>query len=90
MTFQSAVASQIPIVDVSSLVSGVGNLDVAATQIQQACRDTGFFYIVGHGVEESLQQRLAELSQEFFPRIWQQRCRFAWRWVVELGVAIFR
>ena len=66
MTFQSAVASQIPIVDVSSLVSGVGNLDITATQIQQACRDTGFFYIVGHGVEESLQQRLAQLSQQFF------------------------
>ena len=34
--------SQIPVIDISSLVSGK-RLDTVANQIRQACRDTGFF-----------------------------------------------
>lgn len=37
-----------------------------AAQIGAACREVGFFYIVGHGVDVLLQQRLESLSQEFF------------------------
>src|SRR6202035_2965452 len=32
----------------------------------RACRESGFFYIVGHGVDVALQSRLRELSREFF------------------------
>jgi isopenicillin N synthase-like dioxygenase len=38
----------------------------ATAQIGNACRDSGFFYIVGHGVDEHLQQRLEEASRQFF------------------------
>jgi len=37
-----------------------------AAQIEQACREYGFFYITGHGVDEGLQERLEQLSREFF------------------------
>lgn len=37
-----------------------------AAQIGEACREHGFFYIIGHGVDGSLQQRLEQLSREFF------------------------
>ncbi|MDQ3566141.1 MAG: 2-oxoglutarate and iron-dependent oxygenase domain-containing protein [Pseudomonadota bacterium] len=37
-----------------------------AKQIGQACREYGFFYIVGHGVDEELPQRLERLSRQFF------------------------
>lgn len=66
MTAKStAEALQIPIIDISSLVAGERSSRVAQ-QIQQACCDTGFFYIVGHGVDIRLQQRLEHLSQQFF------------------------
>ena len=37
-----------------------------AAQIGQACREHGFFYILGHGVDEGLQERLLHLSRRFF------------------------
>jgi len=43
---------QIPIIDVSALVSGNEDRPEVAGRIGQACRDWGFFYIVGHGVDE--------------------------------------
>ncbi len=66
--------SQIPIIDISALVKGTGNYPTqtvsdrytVAAQIGQACRECGFFYIVGHGVDEGLQQRLEQLSRQFF------------------------
>lgn len=58
-------ATQIPLVDISPLILGT-QTDEIATQIRQACCDTGFFYIVGHGIDEQLQQRLEQLSRQFF------------------------
>ena len=58
--------THIPIIDISALVSGTQDSREVATRIGQACRDCGFFYIVGHGVDERLQRRLEEVSQEFF------------------------
>lgn len=37
-----------------------------AARLGQACREVGFFYVVGHGVDEPLQQRLEEVSRRFF------------------------
>jgi isopenicillin N synthase-like dioxygenase len=58
--------SHIPIINISALVSEKEDRHEVAAKIGQACRDCGFFYIVGHGVDESLQQRLEEVSQQFF------------------------
>jgi isopenicillin N synthase-like dioxygenase len=58
--------SQIPIIDIRPLIAGGNGLNSVAAQIRQACQDTGFFYIVGHGVDEQLQSQLEQLSQEFF------------------------
>jgi isopenicillin N synthase-like dioxygenase len=57
---------QIPVVDISALVCGTEDRREVAARIGQACRDCGFFYIVGHGVDEPLQRRLEEVSQQFF------------------------
>lgn len=51
---------QVPIVDISD---GPG---AAADAIDAACRDAGFFYVVGHGVDASLLMRLDALAREFF------------------------
>jgi isopenicillin N synthase-like dioxygenase len=62
--------SQIPVVDVSELMEGTsGHLAVAA-QLGTACRESGFFYAVGHGVSLDLHRLLMEQSREFFA----QRC----------------
>ncbi|HCT78993.1 MAG TPA: isopenicillin N synthase family oxygenase [Micromonosporaceae bacterium] len=47
----------LPIIDISRLLPEV------APQIAQACRDTGFFYVSGHGV---LTDRLDAAAREFF------------------------
>ena len=55
-----AEARHIPIVDISR------HLDEIAAEIDTACRDTGFFFVVGHGVSVELQERLDRLAREFF------------------------
>lgn len=58
--------SQVPIIDVRAIATGIGDRTATASQIAHACRDYGFFYIIGHGVDEDLQQQLEQLSQKFF------------------------
>jgi isopenicillin N synthase-like dioxygenase len=55
----------IPIIDVSALVCGGDPAPVAAS-IAAACRDSGFFYVAGHGVPADLLARLEAASREFF------------------------
>jgi isopenicillin N synthase-like dioxygenase len=57
---------QIPIVDISPLRIAHEDGSDVARQIGEACRECGFFYVVGHGVEERLQNRLEEISRRFF------------------------
>ena len=40
----------------------------AAEHIDRACREVGFFYVVGHGVDEGLQERLETSARAFFAR----------------------
>src|SRR5262245_32213977 len=58
--------SHIPIIDVSPRAAGGPGRDEVAARLGQACRESGFFYVVGHGVDERLPQRLHELSRRFF------------------------
>ena len=37
-----------------------------AAAIEQACRDSGFFYVTGHGVPAALLARLDAAAREFF------------------------
>jgi isopenicillin N synthase-like dioxygenase len=57
----------VPIVDVSGLRSqDHGRRERVAAEIGAAARDVGFFYISGSGVQESLFERLLEVTKEFF------------------------
>jgi isopenicillin N synthase-like dioxygenase len=62
----SGALSRLPVIDVEPLVSDAGDRSGVAGQIASACRESGFFYIIGHGVNEHLQQRLEDLSRKFF------------------------
>ena len=57
---------ELPIIDVSSLVTEAGDQEAVASEIGRAGREQGFFYVVGHGVDADLQRRLQELSARFF------------------------
>lgn len=67
MTIQvSDRPSTIPVIDIAPLISGQGDISAVADSIHQACCETGFFYIIGHGVDIALQQQLEQLSRQFF------------------------
>ncbi|MES1203566.1 MAG: 2-oxoglutarate and iron-dependent oxygenase domain-containing protein, partial [Pseudomonadota bacterium] len=55
---------RLPVIDVSPLWDR-DDADVAH-DIGLACRDTGFFYAVGHGVSETILAELAAASRRFF------------------------
>lgn len=58
--------SNLPIIDVGPLVTRAGDRLEVTAQIARACRESGFFYIVGHSVDDHLQRRLEEVSRNFF------------------------
>ncbi len=59
-------AGRVPIIDIGPLVAKARSRQTVAEQIGQACRDVGFFYVVGHGVDEPLVDKLDQLSRQFF------------------------
>ena len=58
---------RVPVIDVSAHRRAADPAAVAA-EIDAACRDDGFFYVVGHGVPVALQRRVDTLAREFFAR----------------------
>ncbi|MEM6842655.1 MAG: 2-oxoglutarate and iron-dependent oxygenase domain-containing protein [Bacteroidota bacterium] len=60
------LTSSVPIIDITPLIEETANQSVVAKQINQACREVGFFYVIGHGVSLELQQQLENLTQQFF------------------------
>ena len=86
------MAGSIPIIDVRPLLAGAAGQRSVAEQLGAACREHGFFYVVGHGVEESLQRRLECLSREFFALDVETKVRIrmslggrAWRGYFRVG-----
>ena len=67
----------VPVIDVAPLVTGTGDRSSVAARIGQACRTTGFFYVVGHGIDEGLQRRLEEWSRRFFAQNLQTKMEIA-------------
>jgi isopenicillin N synthase-like dioxygenase len=62
----SGTGPGIPVIDVAPLVDRRSDRHRVAAEIGAACRESGFFYVVGHGVDAALQDRLERLSREFF------------------------
>ncbi|HYX34844.1 MAG TPA: 2-oxoglutarate and iron-dependent oxygenase domain-containing protein [Oligoflexus sp.] len=52
--------TSIPIVDLAQDKKKV------AADVRKACCESGFFYVIHHGVDEALQKRLEDLSRQFF------------------------
>lgn len=84
--------STLPIIDVHALAAGAGDRNAVASRIGRACLDMGFFYIKGHGIDEALQERLEQLSRQFFEQdletkleLRMERAGRAWRGYFPVG-----
>ena len=69
--------ASVPIIDVSPLLSSSIDHGETAESLGRACRECGFFYVVGHGVDEALLLHLETLSREFFARDQSRKMRMA-------------
>lgn len=58
----------VPEIDIGPLRHGGSAAEEVAAEIDAACRQVGFFYIVGHGVDPALARRLDDLARRFFDR----------------------
>lgn len=69
---------RIPRIDVSSLLAGDDDGSVAAA-IDDACRNIGFFTIIGHGIPAGLRDRLEACARDFFTLDDHEKSRIAMR-----------
>ena len=83
--------SQVRIVDIGPLRDDSAPLAVAR-DIELACRECGFFYVINHGIDADLQHRLEAESRRFFSReladkmtIRMERGGKAWRGYFPVG-----
>jgi isopenicillin N synthase-like dioxygenase len=95
MSHSVSPAAPVPVIDVSPLVARTGGRSRVASEIARACRDSGFFYIVGHSVDEALQRRLEDASRRFFAQerpvkmeIAMERGGRAWRGYFPVGAEL--
>lgn len=86
--------STVPIIDIAAIRDPTAErsaVDACASLIDAACRDVGFFLVVGHGVAPDRLTRLAGLARQFFAlpedeksRVAMERGGRAWRgWFAE-------
>lgn len=59
------MSNEIPIIDVTDLVSGQNPARVVS-EIGAACRGAGFFYVTGHGIPAGVTTRLFSEARRFF------------------------
>jgi isopenicillin N synthase-like dioxygenase len=83
----------LPIIDVRPLLEdNEADWQIVADAIGNACREFGFFYVKGHGVDEDLQNQLEALSHQFFRLEMQEKLQIemakggsAWRGYFSVG-----
>ena len=75
--------TKVPVIDVSGLTADTVPAKIARS-VDDACREVGFFSVVGHGIDPMLATRLDTLAREFFARPEPEKAAVA---MVEGGTA---
>ena len=61
------MTANIPEIDIAPLIDGSHAAKQSVVgEIEAACADTGFFTIVGHGVDADLLDRTRQVAEAFF------------------------
>jgi isopenicillin N synthase-like dioxygenase len=62
-----SVPTRVPVVDLTDATSPeLAKRKAVAWEIHKACRETGFFYVIGHGVSDDLMAGQLASSKQFF------------------------
>lgn len=68
----------VPVIDIAPFTEGdAADRQAVARSVDRACRDIGFLVIRGHGVPDSLMQRMRRVSTEFFDLPLAEKMRVA-------------
>jgi isopenicillin N synthase-like dioxygenase len=65
----SLESASLPVVDIAPYLDVNSTADeraVTSHAVHNACRDYGFFYLIGHGIPEEMRQEMLRLGHEFF------------------------
>ncbi|XP_031265369.1 probable 2-oxoglutarate-dependent dioxygenase At3g50210 [Pistacia vera] len=73
----------IPVIDISPLLANCDDPNMGedpgvrkvVTQLDQACREAGFFYVKGHGIPESLIKEVKNISHQFFDHPYEEKLK---------------
>jgi len=66
-TQANAAGGFVPVIDIRPFLTGdAAQKSQVAKEVDEACRETGFYVVVGHGVEQSLLDRTEAVSRAFF------------------------
>jgi len=87
-----AQATSLPIIDLSRLRDGPNARTRVAAELDAACSEFGFFYLVGHGVSHHRIDSLMSLARRFFAQPTEDKLAIhmskggrAWRGYFQLG-----
>src|SRR5687768_17938986 len=84
--------TSLPVIDLGLARRGAAARAALARELDQACREFGFFYLVGHEIDVRSSEELVSLAREFFARdpaekmqIHMSRGGRAWRGYFPVG-----
>jgi isopenicillin N synthase-like dioxygenase len=82
----------IPKIDIEPLRTEGADATEVASAIRRACRESGFFYVVGHGIDDEVGDGVDRLARRFFSRPLEEKLAIrmalggrAWRGFFPLG-----
>jgi isopenicillin N synthase-like dioxygenase len=67
----------IPVIDIGPLVSNAPTAPAVAATIGRACRETGFFYVVGHGIAPETVATVFSMARAFFAQPYAEKQKAA-------------
>ncbi|KAG2329509.1 hypothetical protein Bca52824_000689 [Brassica carinata] len=75
--------SHLPIIDIGPLLVKCDDSDMmddtgvaeVVRKLDRACRDVGFFYVIGHGISESLMRKVKEMTHRFFELPYEEKLK---------------
>ncbi|MFD1383884.1 isopenicillin N synthase family dioxygenase [Rhodanobacter aciditrophus] len=65
LSAQETNFNEIPVIDLSTLIDGT-DIESVAKKIGEVCENIGFLYIVNHGVNEQLMEKVKNYTEIFF------------------------